>query len=237
MTEVIRIKSLRKSSAKLTSSKGTLIRICTLLLPFVGDPHRSLSNIEYRLHDDQFSLLGYHYNINSLATDLRDGVKLARLAELLLDFPSSRSRSEGSSTNRLSTSKGPKSMIALKHSQILTQHLKFPCVARAQKMYNVELALGALRESGQIEGEIKAEDIVDGHRERTIALLWQLVGKWSLGKVIDLECLQREIGRLGRSNRSCSENEHGVGQGCMHDLRGVRDPDSRYTYSRSGPRP
>ncbi|MCJ1478478.1 hypothetical protein MMC13_007158 [Lambiella insularis] len=42
---------------------------------------------------------------------------------------------------------------------------------------------------------IRPEDLVDGHRERTMILLWGLVGVWSLKTLIDRNDLQYEIGR------------------------------------------
>ena len=50
---------------------------------------------------------------------------------------------------------------------------------KGTKLGNVQVALDALRAVDgvdQIVGDLKAEDIVDGHRERTMTLLWALSG-------------------------------------------------------------
>ena len=47
-----------------------------------------------------------------------------------------------------------------------------------------------------IVGDVRAEDIVDGYREKTIALLWALVSKWGLASLVDWEDARKEIGRL-----------------------------------------
>jgi abnormal spindle-like microcephaly-associated protein len=43
---------------------------------------------------------------------------------------------------------------------------------------------------------VHAEDIVDGYREKTIALLWALVGKWGLTGLVDWDDVRKEIVRL-----------------------------------------
>jgi hypothetical protein len=51
--------------------------------------------------------------------------------------------------------------------------LRVPAGSRLQKVHNVRLALEKFRKGG-IEGmfRIQPDDIVDGHREKTLALLW-----------------------------------------------------------------
>lgn len=46
-------------------------------------------------------------------------------------------------------------------------------------MYNVDLALKALEAADyQILGNISSKDIADGHREKTLSLLWQIIYKF-----------------------------------------------------------
>lgn len=48
-----------------------------------------------------------------------------------------------------------------------------------QKVYNVDLALKALEAADyQILGNITSKDIADGHREKTLSLLWQIIYKF-----------------------------------------------------------
>lgn len=48
-----------------------------------------------------------------------------------------------------------------------------------QKIHNVDLALKALQAADyQILGDITSRDIADGHREKTLSLLWQIIYKF-----------------------------------------------------------
>lgn len=52
-------------------------------------------------------------------------------------------------------------------------------ISRLQKVYNVDLALKALEAAEyQILGNITSKDIADGHREKTLSLLWQIIYKF-----------------------------------------------------------
>jgi abnormal spindle-like microcephaly-associated protein len=52
-----------------------------------------------------------------------------------------------------------------------------------QKVHNVDLALKALEAAEyKILGDITAKDIADGHREKTLSLLWQIIYKFRAPK-------------------------------------------------------
>lgn len=52
-------------------------------------------------------------------------------------------------------------------------------ISRLQKVFNVDLALKALEAADyQILGNITSKDIADGHREKTLSLLWQIIYKF-----------------------------------------------------------
>ena len=194
--------NLFRTSSKLKSSLGVLTELSASLLPFIGDVHRSLSHLNYHLLHTQFPLSEYDYNISNLATDLRDGVRLTHLVELLLYPPETLSRLNENLTVAMPTGEVLTSIIDEGQSWVLSQHLKYPCIARAQKVYNLQIALSALRGIrgiGQIAEGLSADDIIDGHREKTVRLLWGLVGKWGLDSLVDFEELTKEIRRLGRS--------------------------------------
>lgn len=56
-------------------------------------------------------------------------------------------------------------------------------ISRLQKVHNVDLALKALDEADyKILGDITAKDIADGHREKTLSLLWQIIYKFRAPK-------------------------------------------------------
>lgn len=211
-----------QTSSRLKSSRSILIEVCSLLLPFIGDVCRSLSHLEYHLHHNQCLLLEYQYRIENLATDLRDGIKLARLAEIFLYPPETLTRVEDSITVALPTGTGEVLTTSVENKQawVLSQHLKVPCITRTQKVYNVQVALSALRGVsgiGRIVDKLRAEDIVDGHRERTVTLLWGLVGTWGLIKLVDFDHLQKEIGRLNRfdhgTNKKNADIDEDGGEG------------------------
>ena len=65
--------------------------------------------------------------------------------------------------------------------------LRMPAGSRLQKKHNVQLALTALERCGLslhglqergMRGDITSDDIVSGHREKTLALLWRIIANW-----------------------------------------------------------
>ncbi|KAF8471862.1 hypothetical protein BDZ91DRAFT_716701 [Kalaharituber pfeilii] len=163
------------------TSVGVLHALARMLLPSLGDIARPLSSMGYMLQHAQHPLEEYKYTIENLAVDMRDGVRLVRLVELLL-YPT-----EVQLSGR--TGDWP-----------LSKAINYPTVSRVQKINNVALALEALEEAGGVEGDVKAEDIVDGYRERTVGFLWKMVGRWGLetgvGGLVDWSELRKEIRRL-----------------------------------------
>ena len=197
------------STSSYKSSSDVVKALAQMLNPSVGDVLRLLSHLDYFVSHKQYPLEEYNYKIDKLAVDLRDGVRLTRLVELLL-YPSashmlSRARdSDGTTTVQMPTGE-VLSLLEGEHDWPLSQHLKFPCIGRATKLYNVQVALSALtgvRGMESLVRDIQAEDVVDGFREKTVALLWGLSGKWGLGGLIDWDDVQRETSRLSgiRSN-------------------------------------
>ena len=158
----------------------------------------------------QHPLEDYDYRVANLAVDLRDGVRITRFVELLL-YPSASyqltrdSRDDTNMTLNMPTGEVLSMLDIDSPTQAtrypLSQHLKFPCEGRAVKLFNVQIALTALQQVQSMRGivdGISAEDIVAGFREKTVALLWALNGKWGLGVLIDWKDLQSEIARLQR---------------------------------------
>ncbi|KAH8417141.1 hypothetical protein KR222_004381, partial [Zaprionus bogoriensis] len=138
---------VKKSPHKET--KDILLRFSSELLANVGDITRELRRMGYVLQHKQTFLDEFDYAFNNLAVDLRDGVRLTRVMEVIL----------------------------LRDD--LTQQLRVPAISRLQRIFNVKLALGALQQADfQLGGDISAADIVDGYREKTLSLLWQLCYKF-----------------------------------------------------------
>ena len=55
-----------------------------LLLPAIGNINRSLAHLDYQVDYEQQALTDYDYRIANIATDLRDGVRLAHFVEMFL---------------------------------------------------------------------------------------------------------------------------------------------------------
>lgn len=174
------------ASSSMKSSAAVLQALARLLLPSSGDIIRSLGQLGGQVSYEQHHLGDYHYQIGNLAVDVRDGIRLARVVELLLYSPPLHEKREG--------------LLSSNEEEIypLTPQLKFPCTSRAAKLFNVQVALNAVSSKANgIAHDVKAEDIVDGHREKTIALLWRLVSsKWGFAGLVDWDDIRHEITRL-----------------------------------------
>ncbi|KAI9374820.1 calmodulin-binding protein Sha1 [Aspergillus egyptiacus] len=182
------------SSSSYKSSVAVLQALGRFLLPSCGDINKALGQLDCQVHYQQHPIEEYEYELSNLAVDLRDGVRLTRIVELLF-YPS----------------QTPHMPDTEKDQWPLSRRLKFPCLSRAVKIFNARTALDALAstdEGRRLISNTQPEDIVNGHREKTIALLWGLVSKWGLTGLVDLEDLRREIWQLKRRIRLGAEVEN-----------------------------
>ncbi|KZF24975.1 hypothetical protein L228DRAFT_280255 [Xylona heveae TC161] len=183
------------------STKEVLTALSQILLPSLGDLPKALGHLNYHIHHIQYPLEERTYKINNLATDLRDGVYLTHLVELLLFPPPSLNLHQENATNTTITMPTGEILDLMQQERdgnpwVLSQFLKLPCQAKAQRMYNVQIALAALHGVKGMDGvlkTIKPEDVVDGYREKTLGLLWALVGKWGLSALVEEKMLLPEI--------------------------------------------
>ncbi|KAF1843762.1 uncharacterized protein K460DRAFT_357449 [Cucurbitaria berberidis CBS 394.84] len=193
---------LFQTTSSYKTSVEVLHQLSNVLLPSLGDITRPLGHLNYKVEHVQYPLQEYTYHIDNIAIDLRDGIMFTRLVELLLYPASTLGVQQETLTITMPSGKLLTSSFGLKQqdSWVLSQHLKFPAIGRPQKVYNVQLALSALHGVRgiplQAVGGIKAEDIVDGHREKTLSLLWSLVGKCGLGNLVDWPQIVRETDRF-----------------------------------------
>ncbi|KAL2813801.1 hypothetical protein BDW59DRAFT_28171 [Aspergillus cavernicola] len=188
------------------SSLAVLQALARFLLPSCGDINKALGQLDCQVRYHQHPLEEYGYKLSNLAVDLRDGVRLTRIVELLL-YPSTCPQNISCDTTLIETTLSDS---ANHYQWPLSQRLKFPYVSRAVKMFNVRTALTALastKEGRQLINIIRPEDIVDGHREKTLALLWGLVSKWGLSGLLDLDDLRKEIAQLKQRATSLHELE------------------------------
>ncbi|KAL9085981.1 MAG: hypothetical protein Q9165_007343 [Trypethelium subeluteriae] len=193
---------LFKKTSERKTSAAVLKSVAKLIFPSLGDVSRPLVHLDFQVQHEQYPLQELEYRIRNLAVDLRDGRILTRLVELLLhpsgDLPI---QSDGTVTLAVPTGELLTSTASSAASPepfwILSQHLKYPCIGRAQKLFNAQIAISALSAvksmPEQILQDVRAEDIVDGHREKTLRLLWILVGRWGLESLIDWNAMTDEL--------------------------------------------
>lgn len=202
---------LFQSSSTFKSTHAVLIELGNLLLPANGNISRSLAQLGYQVSHKQPPLTNYDHRIVNLVADLRDGVRLAYIVELFLFSPQSHAEHK---TSEDMTFQGLKRHVIKPPSdQPLSKHLKFPCIGRQQSMCNVQITFDALQGIpglAPILGNVSAQDIVDGHREKSIVLLWALVGRWGLGLVVDMKELRREIRRTEQLQAIANVNQSRV---------------------------
>ncbi|RMZ70220.1 calmodulin-binding sha1 [Pyrenophora seminiperda CCB06] len=191
---------LFQTTSPYKTSVEILHQLSKMLLPSHGDITRPLHHLNYNVEHIQYPLQEYTYQIDNIAIDLRDGIVLTRLVELLLC--TSTAQREDKFTLTLPTGEVLISSchVSQKDPGVLSQHLKYPAIGRPQKVYNIQIALAALSTvpdmpSPTVSG-IRAEDIVDGHREKTLSLLWFLVGKCGLGSLVNWPQLVKETERF-----------------------------------------
>lgn len=150
-----------------------------------GDVIRNLSQCSYKLHYKQNPIREYDFRCSNLAVDLRDGVRLCRLMEVL-------------NADVLFMSYDEKNK---EWKRSLLSEANFPCANRSHRIQNVEVALRAIKDQNVgmpgTWSRIKAEDIVDGHLEHTMGLLWALMMHYSAPGLLLPKSLDAEIVRLG----------------------------------------
>jgi abnormal spindle-like microcephaly-associated protein len=202
---LFRATSSRKSSAAIVQG------LASMLIPSIGDVLKVLRHLDYEVIYIQDPLDEVRYRIGNMALDLRDGVLLTRLVEILLFSPRNLKHPSNSSDATITVQMPDLTILesALCDNRvstaprILSRHLKMPCIGRAQKAYNVDIALSALRDHGRLGhdvSEVSADDIVNGHREKSLGLLWSLVSTYGLDHLVDFRELAADIRRSPGAN-------------------------------------
>ncbi|KAE9340809.1 hypothetical protein PF008_g10941 [Phytophthora fragariae] len=200
------------------NSQVFVTEFCRLFLASEGRIDKHLKQLGYTLRHEQTALDEIDLEIKSLETDLRDGVRLAKLMEAL--------------TNPASPpSMGPAGEVVSKPKG-LSAFLRVPALSRLQKVHNVEICLHFLQDkcgasvldnlksnsskhkiSGRarvassgfagLRGKVDekmienlAKDIVNGHREKTLALLWKLISSFQLQSLVDPQTMKRETANV-----------------------------------------
>ncbi|CAH8435974.1 unnamed protein product [Schistosoma intercalatum] len=193
---LFRIKSLIKSSSSL------LLSFAQNFLHGENNLVRHLAYLGAQVTVNQTPLDEYQFTVENLAVDLRDGVRLVKLAELLIPT--------------LSTEKPP---TVIKPNSLMSM-VRFPAISRLQKIHNVGVALKSFEQYGQIsmaDGSlIDPRDIVDGHREKTLTLLWCLLLRHQVLALLDHSALENEIHTLETNINSSDRNM------CVNELNHLK---------------
>lgn len=196
---------LFQPKSKHKSSVSVLHELSGMLMPSIGDIVRVLKQMDYEVDHTQDPLDEVDYCVNSIAVDLRDGILLTHLVETLIYnrqvLDELQCEEDATITVNLPDATVLFSTIPSdamqKPPRLLSQHLKMPALAHAQKAFNVQIALSALEETGiagaNVVGDITAEDIVHGHREKTLSFLWSLVSAYGLNHLVDWKMLAADI--------------------------------------------
>jgi hypothetical protein len=179
-----RRRPLFKPTAGIKSSAAMLHTFAKEYMAGEGNLAKHLLGLGYGVEIQQHYLEEFDFRTTALSRDLRDGVRLVRLVEVL-------TAADGKDSD---TAPLP-----------LSSLLRVPAISRLQKVHNVKLALEALRACGLeqdqalpqreqhlagrlggalILGRLCPDDIVDGHREKTLGLLWATVRHFQLDYVV-----------------------------------------------------
>ncbi|KAJ3664959.1 hypothetical protein Zmor_000488 [Zophobas morio] len=135
-------------NAPIKESRDALISFARDTVASMGDITKFLKHFGYILSHKQTYLDEFDYTVKVLGTDLRDGVRLTRVMEkIYLD-------------------------------NTLSKNLRVPAISRLQKVHNVKIAFEVLLKNDfELKYDIVPKDIVNGHKEKTLCFLWQIIYK------------------------------------------------------------
>ncbi|KAB1258727.1 Abnormal spindle-like microcephaly-associated protein-like protein [Camelus dromedarius] len=154
--------------AEFKASKEILLAFSRDFLGGEGDLSRHLSLLGLPVNHVQTPFDEFDFAVTNLAVDLQCGVRLVRIMELLT------------------------------RNWNLSKKLRIPAISRLQKMHNVDIVLQILKSQGiQLNDEhgnaILSKDIVDRHREKTLALLWKIALAFQVNISLNVDQLKEEI--------------------------------------------
>ncbi|XP_051868413.1 abnormal spindle-like microcephaly-associated protein [Pristis pectinata] len=153
--------------AEFKTSKDLLLAFSRDFLSGEGDISRHLGFLGLTVSHCQTPLHEFNFAVTNLAVDLRCGIRLVRAVELLTQ------------------------------NWKLSKQLRVPAISRLQKLHNVDVALNALKTRVDLKDErgndIDPRDIVDGHREKTLALLWRIIFAFQVEILLNEDQLREEI--------------------------------------------
>ncbi|XP_006834297.1 PREDICTED: abnormal spindle-like microcephaly-associated protein homolog [Chrysochloris asiatica] len=162
--------------AEFKASKEILLAFSRDFLSGEGDLCRHLSFLGLPVSHVQTPFDEFDFAVTNLAVDLQCGVRLVRTMELLTQ------------------------------NWNLSKKLRIPAISRLQKIHNVDIVFEILQSRGiQLTDEqgkkILSKDIVDRHREKTLALLWKIAFAFQVDISLNLDQLKEEIGFLRHTQK------------------------------------
>ncbi|XP_037325617.2 abnormal spindle-like microcephaly-associated protein [Pungitius pungitius] len=163
--------------AEFKTSKDLLLAFSRDFLSGEGILPRHLGYMGLPVSHVQRPLDEFDFAVKNLAVDLKCGIRLVRVMELLIQDWS------------------------------LSAKLRVPAISRLQKVHNVDVSLQVLKSRGvdlkdEHGSNIDSRDIVDGHREKTLSLLWKIIFAFHVERILDEDQLRDEIGFLTRTLRT-----------------------------------
>ena len=188
--------SLFRCSSLVKSSTAALEQVTSILCPTTTSLQRRLKSLGYFVGHVQDPEAEYRYVVDNLAIDLRDGIRLHKLVQILDTCPRPKCQMPTDSLMAVD------SMIHFPRKDP-SLHSSCQVLSREQQIENVSLALQkarALPEMGMELNNLLAEDIVDSHREKSMTLLWSLLSNSGLGLLVDFKDLEVETKRLVRKS-------------------------------------
>uniref|UniRef100_A0A9J7YUT6 Assembly factor for spindle microtubules n=1 Tax=Cyprinus carpio carpio TaxID=630221 RepID=A0A9J7YUT6_CYPCA len=160
--------------AEFKSSKDLLLAFSRDFLSGEGILSRHLSHLGLAVSHVQTPLDEFNFAVKKLAVDLRCGICLVQYFDLTF-----------------------------------RKKLRIPAISRLQKVHNVDVALQVLKDKGvdlrdEHGANIDSRDIVDGHREKTLNLLWKIIFAFQVSSsmLLDENQLKEEISFLRKTWRT-----------------------------------
>eukprot|EP00457_Paulinella_chromatophora_P000287 gb/GEZN01000287.1/.p1 GENE.gb/GEZN01000287.1/~~gb/GEZN01000287.1/.p1 ORF type:complete len:1678 (+),score=485.33 gb/GEZN01000287.1/:676-5034(+) len=182
-------------------SSQSIVRAFSAVALREGDLVRQLGMLSCQFKVEETALTGYDFRVRNLATDLRDGIRLARLTELLL------TRHQGTQRKRKNVS--------------IMSYLRVPAESEADCISNLKIVLEALAKAAPNPGQahilkssFSPEHLALGSQLQTLNLLTTMVLQWDAILLLDQYMILSEIRRLKRTHKAlqipCSPLEQGI---------------------------
>ncbi|XP_061739795.1 abnormal spindle-like microcephaly-associated protein isoform X2 [Nerophis ophidion] len=178
--------------AEFKKSKDLLLAFSRDFLSGEGILPRHLGYLGLPVSHVQTPLDEFNFAVGNLSVDLKCGIRLVRVMELLTK------------------------------QWALSAKLRLPAISRLQKVHNVDITFQVLKSRGvdlkdELGHVIDSRDIVDGHREKTLSLLWKIIFSYQVEVILDDDLMREEIAFLRRTLRTKQRSA---------SLKADRGPDS-----------